>query len=58
MKKPVLAAIALLFVGTAAFAAVRIGVYGVCPLTGKPIHCSKSACSQSQAPASEPVSRP
>jgi len=37
MKKLVVAGIALLVVGTAAFAAVRIGVYGVCPLTGRPI---------------------
>jgi hypothetical protein len=44
MKKIVVAGIALLVAGTAAFAAVRIGVYGVCPLTGKPIHCSKSVC--------------
>jgi len=44
MKKFVVAGIALLLVGTAAFAAVRIGVYGVCPLTGKPLHRSKVVC--------------
>lgn len=55
MKKLVVAGIALAVLGTVAFAAVRIGVYGVCPLTGQPLCCAKSPES---CPPSQPASRP
>jgi len=49
MKKLVVAGIALLVVSAGAFAAVRIGVYGVCPLTGRPLHHAAAL----RAPASD-----
>ena len=44
MRKAVVAGLALVLVSAAAFAAIRIGVYDVCPLTGRPLHRSVTSC--------------